>query len=409
MSTTKQESLKILVLNKADYPTWKVKIILYHEAADPDFNDRITDGPHVPKKLVPKEGTTPEHYMDKTRAEMTREERLEVLKDSKNRRALLIQDYERYETNPDEVLTDTYDHFLTLLNNLSLTGKEYEAEDSNTKFLRSLPEEWDTQSSIKRHPYDLSTVSLDEVYRLLKTRDLEIQQRKAKKVNRDKSLVLITKTRKEVSSYAEKPRNQIMNQISVTDSVSVTDNSSGDDEDDSPNEAKIQEIMACIAKGQRKVKFGRDKRKVNYKKDSSESVNEKYGSKVDWSKIKCFNCEKIGHFAKDCTKPKSDGGKGKALFTSTKDWMKSSSESEEEEVNYALVVSFEETQTTDDPSVDKVQQPVYNFKIDDTYTLKSFLKSLHLSFKTQKLENTRLRSEIENAKRGMTSYKENYE
>ena len=54
----------------------------------------------------------------------------------------------------------------------------------------------------------------------------------------------------------------------------------GDDEDDSSNEAKIQEIMACIAKGLRKVKFGRHNRKVNYNKDSSES----YGSKVDWSK-----------------------------------------------------------------------------------------------------------------------------
>ena len=83
MSTTKQESLKIPVLNKVDYPTWKVKIILYFEAVDPDFIDRITDGPHVPKKLIPKEGTTPEHYVDKTREELTREERLEVLKDSK--------------------------------------------------------------------------------------------------------------------------------------------------------------------------------------------------------------------------------------------------------------------------------------------------------------------------------------
>ena len=148
MSTTKQESLKIPVLNKVDYPTWKVKIILYFEAVDPDFIDRITDGPHVPKKLIPKEGTTPEHYVDKTREELTREERLEVLKDSKvksilhnildslmsnrviackiykqiwdtlevqcqgtkaikkNWRALLVQGYERYETNPDEDLTD---------------------------------------------------------------------------------------------------------------------------------------------------------------------------------------------------------------------------------------------------------------------------------------------------------------
>ena len=72
MSTTKQESLKISVLNKANYPTWKVRMILYLEFTDPDFIDRIIDGPHVPKKLAPKEGTTPEHYADKTKAEMTR-------------------------------------------------------------------------------------------------------------------------------------------------------------------------------------------------------------------------------------------------------------------------------------------------------------------------------------------------
>ena len=65
MSTTKHESIKIPVINKADYPTWKVKMMMYLEAADPDVTDRITKGPHVPKKLVPQEGTTPEHYVDK--------------------------------------------------------------------------------------------------------------------------------------------------------------------------------------------------------------------------------------------------------------------------------------------------------------------------------------------------------
>ena len=144
------------------------------------------------------------------------------------------------------------------------------------------------------------------MYGLLRTYDLEIQQRKARKVNRDKSLALRAKARKEENSYTGNPRNQIRNQISVNDSVSVTDDSSREDKDDSSNEAKIQEIMACITKRLMNVKFGRDKRKVNYKKDSSDSVNDKDGSKVDWSKIKCFNCEKTRHLAKDCTKTKSD-------------------------------------------------------------------------------------------------------
>ncbi|XP_074377442.1 uncharacterized protein LOC141718961 [Apium graveolens] len=62
----------------------------------------------------------------------------------KNRRVILIQAYELFKAKFDESLTETYDRFLTLLNDLSLTGKEYDKEDSNTKFLRALPEEWDT-------------------------------------------------------------------------------------------------------------------------------------------------------------------------------------------------------------------------------------------------------------------------
>lgn len=154
-------------------------MLMYLETADPDFIDRITNGPHVPKKRVPQEGTTLEHYLDKMKAEMTQEEKLEVLKDAtvknilhnsldvvmsnrviacktskeiwdtlevqcqgtieikKNRRTLLIQEYERYETNNDKSLIDTYDRILTLLNNLSLARKEYDVEDSNTKFLIS--------------------------------------------------------------------------------------------------------------------------------------------------------------------------------------------------------------------------------------------------------------------------------
>ena len=60
----------------------------------------------------------------------------------KNRRALLIQEYEQFEAKADESLTEVYDRFLSLLNELSLVGKVYDNEDSNTKFLRALTEDW---------------------------------------------------------------------------------------------------------------------------------------------------------------------------------------------------------------------------------------------------------------------------
>ena len=50
-----------------------------------------------------------------------------------------MQEYEQFDAKADESITDIYDRFLKLLNDLSLVGKEYKIEDSNTKFLRALP------------------------------------------------------------------------------------------------------------------------------------------------------------------------------------------------------------------------------------------------------------------------------
>ena len=66
----------------------------------------------------------------------------------------------------------------------------YPNEFSNTKFLRSLPEEWDVQTSIIRYGNDLETVSLDELYGMLKTHDLELQQRNYRKSNKVKQVAL---------------------------------------------------------------------------------------------------------------------------------------------------------------------------------------------------------------------------
>ena len=61
----------------------------------------------------------------------------------KNWRFVLTQEYEYFEAKANESLTEIYDRFLTLLNELALVGKEYLNEESNTKFMRALPEEWD--------------------------------------------------------------------------------------------------------------------------------------------------------------------------------------------------------------------------------------------------------------------------
>ncbi|KAK1362941.1 hypothetical protein POM88_038502 [Heracleum sosnowskyi] len=91
----------------------------------------------------------------------------------------------------------------------------------------------------------------------------------------------------------------------------------------------------------------------------------------------------MGHFASECKKTK-------ALITSSKDWMDSSSESDTEVVNYALMANTDDTAIPDD----KVLNTVFDFDTDNASELRHFLKSLHISFRSQTAENSRILSEM---------------
>ncbi|KAL8131363.1 hypothetical protein AgCh_007335 [Apium graveolens] len=79
----------------------------------------------------------------------------------KNRKTILTQEYEHFDSKPDESLTGLYDRFVKLLNDLSLVDKEYDLEDSNLKFLLALPESWDLKATTIRDNYNLEETTLD--------------------------------------------------------------------------------------------------------------------------------------------------------------------------------------------------------------------------------------------------------
>ena len=435
MSTTKYEHIRIPVLKKTDFSTWKIKMLMFLEATDPDYIDRINDGPHEPRKLVPSavvDGVEiPEHYVAKDKFEWTAEEKADVLKDAKvrnilhnsldevlsnrvitcktakeiwdalevqcqgtvaikkNRRTLLIQEYEQFEAKADESLTEVYDRFLSLLNELSLVGKVYDFEDSNTKFLRALTEDWDTQTSILRHHYDLNEISLDEIYGMLKTHDMELQQRKYRKSNRNKGVALKVDSRSSGSTKG-KAKASYPDESSNTDD-DVESNTDDSNADESSSDEDIQEMVALLVKGFKKFKLRKQKKQFNSSKRSSRSGEKKEKDskteKLDKSKVRCYNCDGMGHFANECKKAKKQPGK--ALITGNTDWM--DSDSDEEEVRYALMANADEPIAS---TSEKVHTTNYNCDLNSVSELRSFLNSLHTSFRSQTLENTRLINEV---------------
>ena len=210
----------------------------------------------------------------------------------------------------DESLTEVYDRFLSLLNELSLVGKVYDNEDSNTKFLRALTEDWDTQTSIIRHQYELNEISLDEIYGMLKTHDMELQQRKNRKGNRSKGVALKVDSRS-AGSMKGKGRTAYPDESSNPDDDSES-NTDDSNTDESSSDEDIKEMMAMLVKGFKKFKYRKQKRQFNSSKKSSKSGEKKEKDsktgKLDKSKVRCYNCDGMGHFATECKKAKKTPG-----------------------------------------------------------------------------------------------------
>ncbi|XP_074342657.1 uncharacterized protein LOC141680289 [Apium graveolens] len=158
-------------------------MLMFLEAIDDAYVEIIKYGPPYPMKYVPMLPDVHEHYTRKEKSKWSDAEKALMLKDAKvrnilhnsldnvmfnrviacktvkeiwdaletqcqgtmaikkNRRAVLMQEYDQFDVKANELITDINDRFMTLLNDLSLVGKGYDREDSNTKFLRALPKD----------------------------------------------------------------------------------------------------------------------------------------------------------------------------------------------------------------------------------------------------------------------------
>ena len=260
--------------------------------------------------------------------------------------------------------------------------------------MRALSEDWDTQTSIIRHQYDLNEISLDEIYGMLKTHDIELQQRKYRKSNMNKGVALKVDSRS-AGSMKGKGRTTYPDESSNPDddNESNTDDSSTDE---SSSDEDIKEMMAMLVKGFNRMKYRKQKRQFNSSKKFGKSGEKKEKDsktgKLDKSKVRCYNCDGMGHFATKCKKAKKT--QGKALITWNKDWM--DSDSEDEEVCYALMASTDEAKAA---NPDKVHTTNYNCDLNSVSEMKCFLNSLHTSFRSQSLKNYRLISEANELKK----------
>nr|GEW64689.1 hypothetical protein [Tanacetum cinerariifolium] len=234
-----------------------------------------------------------------------------------DKKVAILYEYETFKAIEGEQLLDTYLCYLQVINDLKKCGHKKDNCELNYKFLNNLQQEWKQYATLMRQTKNLIDINIDALYNILKQNQGDVNdalgyKKKEVVVHSDPLALVAEKTN--VSKRKEK--------------VVVSLDSEGSGSDDF---SELKKITALLANAFNQRKFYSKLTNNNLRTSST-------------SQVKCYNCKKEGHFAKDCKKVKVKDYEyyKKKMLLAKKDkdeqvllaedqaWMESSSDSDQE-------------------------------------------------------------------------------
>ncbi|GJY42143.1 ribonuclease H-like domain-containing protein [Tanacetum coccineum] len=342
-SANSNTTTKLPILKLGEYEMWVIRIKQYFQVQDYALWEVIENGNSwvsVPQ-TAQENGTS----VTKMSVPVTAEEKTNKKNDVKARSLLLMAlpnehqlTFSQYndaktmfvaiKTRFGESLDSIFNRLQKIVSRLAILGVVIAQEDLNSKFLRSLPPEWNTHVVVWMNKAEIETMSIDDLYNNFKI----VEQSVKKSVGASsgaQNLAFMTapstsstndvntaKPAYEVSTVSPNV-NTASPQVST---ASFSDNVVYAFMVENPNGSNLlQQDLEQIHEDD--LEAMDLKWQLSLLSMSAKRYYQRIGKMIfiksndtagyDKSKVECFNCHKMGHFSRECRAPRSKEGQFK--------------------------------------------------------------------------------------------------